>query len=171
MCSTVSVVTYAQPRAHVFCRILSRPATYGGLFEKVHPGVEVWRRGGGGLLGLAVGYAALQRWRQRGNEGAAAFDTRSADPRLGPIYLRYRKALRQAGVATGRSDSEEALLVALENARGPALRAAAERFLEAYQRARFRGDVVDVEAELAAVEAGARSRGELPPRSGPPSGS
>ncbi len=125
----------------------------------------------GGLLGLAVGYAALQRWRQRGNEGAAAFDTRSADPRLGPIYLRYRKALRQAGVATGRSDSEEALLVALENARGPALRAAAERFLEAYQRARFRGDVVDVEAELAAVEAGARSRGELPPRSGPPSGS
>lgn len=116
----------------------------------------------GGLLGLAAAYAALQRWRQRGAEGNASVDMRSADPRLGPIYLRYRRALRRAGVATGRSDSEEDLLSALEKVRGPALRAAAERFLEGYQRARFRGDTVDVEEELAAVEAAVRTRARPP---------
>ncbi len=109
----------------------------------------------GAGLGLAVAYAVVQRWRQRDAQGDAP-DQRAADPRLGPIYLRYRRALRRAGVSVGRGDSEEAVLVALEKARGPAARAAAERFIECYQRARFRGDVVDVEAELAAVERGVR---------------
>lgn len=109
----------------------------------------------GVLLAVAVAYAAVQRWRQR--EGGDASNERRADnPRLGPIYVRYRRALRRAGVPAGRSDSEEALLVALEKARGPVLRATAERFLEAYQRARFRGDAVDVEGELAALEAAVR---------------
>lgn len=109
-----------------------------------------WRTGV--LLAMAVAYAAVERWRQR-EGGDASIERRADNPRLGPIYLRYRRALRRAGVPAGRSDSEEVLLVALEKVRGPVLRATAERFLEAYQRARFRGDAVDVEGELSAFEA------------------
>ena len=52
----------------------------------------------------------------------------------------------------GKAQSEEALLAALEQARGPKARAAAERFIEAYQRARFRGDALDLDAELRRFE-------------------
>lgn len=105
----------------------------------------------GTLVGIAVGYAALQRWRQR-DSGERALVKRSDDPRLGPIYLRYRRALRRAGVTVGKAQGEEALLAALEEAKGPRARAAAEQFLQAYQRARFRGDDVDLEAALRELE-------------------
>jgi len=105
----------------------------------------------GTLVAIGVGYAALQRWRQRGL-GERVLARRSDDPRLGAMYLRYRKILRRAGVTVGKAHSEEALLAALEQARGPAARAAAERFLEAYQRARFRGDALDLEAALRELE-------------------
>ena len=105
----------------------------------------------GTLVGLGVTYAAIQRWRQR-DLGERVAVQGGDDPRLGPIYLRYRRALRRAGVTVGKAQSEEALLAALEAARGPKARAAAERFIEAYQRARFRGDALDLDAELRRFE-------------------
>lgn len=124
-------------------RLAAQPAQF------VEDALVSWQSGL--LLALGVAYAALQRWRQRGRGDAVA--VRSADaPRLGPIYLRYRRVLRRAGVTVGKAQGEEALLAALEQAKGPGARAAAERFLEAYQRARFRGDALDLEAALRELE-------------------
>ena len=115
-----------------------------------------------GIVAIAALIALLFGWRWARRRWASAAPRRERTPRdarLWPTYRRYQRLLRRQGVRVEPSESDERVLNRVSQTLGAEVGAAAQAFLDDYQRARYgRGEQPELRASLARLQRIVRGR-------------